>query len=164
MRSGDIPFKFSVTDLLAPVGRLANNPLGQHACRSGFSVQSLRLPELLNLFVQARAEETCERQLKRLSKIAVILIDDFGLASLSDAETLITIETHTAQQASMLEYLANRASSCTQEQTNRQVRAQLRLSVITFKHQSIVFSAPGFTVWLPPPYAAYFSRRAAKIP
>ena len=60
--------------------------LGQHACRAGFSVQYLRLPTLLNLFVQARAEGTYERLLKRLSKIAVILIDDFGLASLADRE------------------------------------------------------------------------------
>ena len=60
--------------------------LGQHACRAGFTVQYLRLPTLLNLFVQARAEGTYERLLKRLSKIAVILIDDFGLASLSDRE------------------------------------------------------------------------------
>ena len=41
---------------------------------------------LSNLFVQARAEGTYERLLKRLSKIAVILIDDFGLASLADRE------------------------------------------------------------------------------
>lgn len=60
--------------------------LGQHACRSGFSVQYLRLPTLLNLFVQARAEGTYDRLLKRLSKIAIILIDDFGLAPLSDRE------------------------------------------------------------------------------
>lgn len=60
--------------------------LGQHACRSGFCVQYLRLPALLNLFVQARAEGTYDRLLKRLAKTAVLIIDDFGLASLSDRE------------------------------------------------------------------------------
>jgi len=60
--------------------------LGQHACRSGFSVQYLRLPALLNHFVQARADGTYDRLLKRLAKIAVLIVDDFGLASLSDRE------------------------------------------------------------------------------
>lgn len=60
--------------------------LGQHACRSGFSAQYLRVPKLLNLFVQARAEGTYERFLKRLSKLSVLVLDDFGLGSLSDRE------------------------------------------------------------------------------
>jgi DNA replication protein DnaC len=61
--------------------------LGQHACRSGFSVQYLRLPALLNHFVQARAEGTYERLLKRLAKLSVLIIDDFGLAGgISDRE------------------------------------------------------------------------------
>jgi DNA replication protein DnaC len=60
--------------------------LGQHACRSGFSVQYLRLPALLNHFVQARAEGTYDRLLKRLAKISVLIVDDFGLGSLSDRE------------------------------------------------------------------------------
>ena len=36
--------------------------------------------------MQARAEGTYDRLLKRLAKIAIILIDDFGLAPLSDRE------------------------------------------------------------------------------
>ena len=60
--------------------------LGQHACRSGFSVQYLRLPALLNQFVQARAEGTYDRLLTRLAKLSVLVCDDFGLASLSDRE------------------------------------------------------------------------------
>jgi DNA replication protein DnaC len=67
--------------------------LGQHACRSGFTVQYLRLPALLNLFVQARAEGTNDRLLKRLSKLSVILLDDFGLGSLSDREKQDLLET-----------------------------------------------------------------------
>ena len=60
--------------------------LGQHACRSGFTVQYFRLPTLLNLFVQARAEGTYERLLKRLSKLSFIVLDDFGLSNLTDRE------------------------------------------------------------------------------
>jgi DNA replication protein DnaC len=60
--------------------------LGQHACRSGFTVQYLRLPALLSLFVQARAEGTYDRLLKRLGELCVMLIDDFGLGTLSERE------------------------------------------------------------------------------
>lgn len=60
--------------------------LGHNACRNGFSVQYLRLPTLLNQFVQARAQGTYERMLKRLAKLALLVIDDFGLATLNDLE------------------------------------------------------------------------------
>lgn len=59
---------------------------GQHACRSGFPVQYLRLPTLLTYFVQARAQGTYDRLLKRLAKTALIVLDDFGLASLSEPQ------------------------------------------------------------------------------
>jgi len=59
---------------------------GQHACRSGFSVQYLRLPALLAQFVQARAQGTYDRLLKRLAKLALLIVDDFGLASLNELE------------------------------------------------------------------------------
>jgi DNA replication protein DnaC len=60
--------------------------LGLNACRSGFSVQYARLPTLLAQFVQARAQGTYERLLKRLSKLALLVIDDFGLATLNELE------------------------------------------------------------------------------
>jgi DNA replication protein DnaC len=60
--------------------------LGQHACRSGFTVQYLRMSALLNQFVQARAEATYDRLLKRLAKLSVLILDDFGLAAMSDRE------------------------------------------------------------------------------
>lgn len=59
---------------------------GQHACRSGFSVHYLRLPTLLSQFVQARAQGIYDRLLKRLAKLSVLIVDDFGLASLTDRE------------------------------------------------------------------------------
>ena len=60
--------------------------LGHHACRSGFSVQYLRLPTLLAQFVQARAQGTYERLLKRLGKLSLLVVDVFGLATLTDIE------------------------------------------------------------------------------
>jgi DNA replication protein DnaC len=60
--------------------------LGLNACRSGLSVQYARLPTLLAQFVQARAQGTYDRLLKRLSKLALLVIDDFGLATLNELE------------------------------------------------------------------------------
>ena len=60
--------------------------LGLNACRSGLSVQYARLPTLLAQFVQARAQGTYERLLKRLAKLALLVIDDFGLATLNELE------------------------------------------------------------------------------
>lgn len=60
--------------------------LAQHACRSGFSAQYLRLPSLLTQFVQARAQGTYDRLLKRLAKLSLLVIDDFGLAALTELE------------------------------------------------------------------------------
>lgn len=60
--------------------------LGLNACRSGFTVQYLRLPSLLAQFVQARAQGTYDRLLKRLTRLSLIIIDDFGLAALNEPE------------------------------------------------------------------------------
>jgi hypothetical protein len=49
-------------------------------------VQYLRTPALLTLFVQARAQGTYDRLLKRFGKIALLIIDDFGLASLTEQQ------------------------------------------------------------------------------
>jgi len=60
--------------------------LGQHACRAGFAVQYLRVPTLLERFVQARAQGIYDRFLKSLAKLSVIVLDDFGLGALTDRE------------------------------------------------------------------------------
>jgi DNA replication protein DnaC len=60
--------------------------LGLNACRNGFSVQYVRLPALLAQFVQARAQGTYDRLLKRLAKLELLLVDDFGLATLNELE------------------------------------------------------------------------------
>ena len=60
--------------------------LGLNACRNGFTVQYLRLPTLLAQFVQARAQGTYDRWLKRLTKLSLLIVDDFGLATLNEPE------------------------------------------------------------------------------
>lgn len=67
--------------------------LGLNACRSGFTVQYLRLPSLLAQFVQARAQGTYDRLLKRLTKLSLIVCDDFGLAALNEPEKQDLLET-----------------------------------------------------------------------
>jgi DNA replication protein DnaC len=67
--------------------------LGEHACRHGHSVQYLRLPALLQQFVQARAQGTYAPLLKRLGKLSVLIIDDVGLSSLAEAQTQDLLET-----------------------------------------------------------------------
>lgn len=67
--------------------------LGEHACRHGHSVHYVRLPTLLQQFVQARAQGTYTQLLKRLGKFAVLIIDDVGLSSVSDAQTQDLLET-----------------------------------------------------------------------
>ena len=66
--------------------------LGNHACRQGFSVQYIRIPKLMFSFVQARAEGTYGNLLKRLAKTDVIILDDFGLAQLSETEKQDLVE------------------------------------------------------------------------
>ena len=66
--------------------------LGNHACRHGFTVQYIRIPKLMFAFVQARAEGTYGSLLKRLSKIACLILDDFGLAPLTEGEKQDLVE------------------------------------------------------------------------
>jgi DNA replication protein DnaC len=59
--------------------------LGQKACRSGHRVAYRRVPRLIDELALARAEGTCARLLARLSKIDVLVLDDWGLGSLKEA-------------------------------------------------------------------------------
>ena len=66
---------------------------GLNACRNGFTVQYVRLPALLAQFVQARAQGTYDRLLKRLAKLSLLVIDDFGLAAMNERERQDLLET-----------------------------------------------------------------------
>jgi DNA replication protein DnaC len=60
--------------------------LGQNACRRGHRVLYRRVPRLLDELALARSEGTCARLLARLSKIDVLVLDDWGLGSLKEAQ------------------------------------------------------------------------------
>lgn len=46
----------------------------------------LRMPKLLAIFLEARAQGTYDRLLKRLAKIALLILDDLGLGSLTEQQ------------------------------------------------------------------------------
>ena len=66
--------------------------LGNHACRQGLRVQYVRVPKLMFAFVQARAEGTYGTLMKRIAKTELLIIDDFGLAPLSEQEKQDLVE------------------------------------------------------------------------
>ena len=60
--------------------------LAQSACRHGFRALCVRTPRLLQRLAVARAEGTYSKELARLEKITVLVLDDFLLAPMSDVE------------------------------------------------------------------------------
>ena len=67
--------------------------LGHNACRAGWSAHYLRLPALLQQFVQARAQGTYAAILKRLGRFSVLVIDDLGLSGITQQEGQDLLET-----------------------------------------------------------------------
>jgi DNA replication protein DnaC len=57
--------------------------LGHQACRAGMSVIYVRAPRLLEMLALARAVGRYERQLKALSRVDLLILDDWGLVALS---------------------------------------------------------------------------------
>src|SRR5450755_2316373 len=60
--------------------------LAQKACRDGFSVLHKRTSELFRELAVALADGSIGRFLVRLSRIDILLLDDFAMAPLKDAE------------------------------------------------------------------------------
>jgi DNA replication protein DnaC len=60
--------------------------LAQGACRQGLRAFCIRTPRLLQRLAVARAEGTYSKELARLEKISVLVLDDFLLAPMSDVE------------------------------------------------------------------------------
>ena len=60
--------------------------LAQKACRDGFSVLHKRTSELFRELAVAHADGSIGRFLLRLSRIDILLLDDFAMAPLKDAE------------------------------------------------------------------------------
>ena len=60
--------------------------LAQKACRDGFSILHKRTSELFRELAVAHADGSIGRFLVRLSRIDILLLDDFAMAPLKDAE------------------------------------------------------------------------------
>lgn len=60
--------------------------LANSACRHGHSAHYIRLPRLLQEMNIARSDGSYGKQLIRLAKYAVLIIDDWGLSKLGDKE------------------------------------------------------------------------------
>ena len=58
--------------------------LGHQACREGYTVLYLRLPRLLQDLPLAKGDGRYPKLMASLAKIALLILDDWGLASLSD--------------------------------------------------------------------------------
>jgi DNA replication protein DnaC len=60
--------------------------LANQACREGYTARYIRLTRLLREMKQARLDGSDVRLLKALGKVNVLVIDDWGLAPIGDAE------------------------------------------------------------------------------
>ena len=60
--------------------------LAQKACREGYTVQYLRLPRLLEDLALAHADGRYPKLMTGLARTDVLVLDDWGLAPLSDAD------------------------------------------------------------------------------
>jgi len=59
---------------------------GQWACRNGFTVHYNRWPRMLGDILAARGEGGYLKYLQRLTRVGLLIIDDFGLNSLSETD------------------------------------------------------------------------------
>ena len=66
--------------------------LGQLACRLGFRVAYKRVPRLFEELGLAHADGTYVRLLTRLAKVDVLILDDWGLAPLTDQQRRDVLE------------------------------------------------------------------------
>ena len=60
--------------------------LGHNACLLGYSVRYYRLSRLMLALTQAKADATYHKQLQQLAKIQLLIIDDWGMETLNQAQ------------------------------------------------------------------------------
>lgn len=79
--------------------------LGQAACRRGHATRYFRLPLLLQELAMARADGSWLKLLDRLQRTELLVIDDYGLAALTDPERrdlLEVLEDRHARRATLV--------------------------------------------------------------
>lgn len=60
--------------------------LGHHACRSGHSVAFVKASQMFRRLAAARADHSWEEKVREYTKVDVLILDDFGLKSLTQAQ------------------------------------------------------------------------------
>lgn len=75
--------------------------LGNAACRFGFSTRYYRMPRLLSELAVARGDGTYPRLMNQLARTDLLVLDDWGLASLTDV-----------QGRDLLEVIDDRSQTC----------------------------------------------------
>src|SRR5262245_16373817 len=79
--------------------------LGHKACREGYTVLYLRLPRLLQELPLAKGDGRYPKLMASLAKTALLILDDWGLASLSDEnrrDVLALLEDRHGRSATMV--------------------------------------------------------------
>lgn len=66
--------------------------LGMEACKKGFTVKYVRLPELLEDLAIARGQGSFKKNVAQLKKYDLLIIDEWMLVSLSETETRDLLE------------------------------------------------------------------------
>jgi DNA replication protein DnaC len=69
-----------------------SSALGHHACTQGYKVMYFNLQKLLLKTKMARLEGTLHKLMDRISKIDLIIVDDFGLVNLDQQQRLDLME------------------------------------------------------------------------
>lgn len=66
--------------------------LGMEACKQGFTVKYVRLPELLEDLAIARGQGTFKKSISQFEKFSLLIIDEWMLVSLSETEARDLLE------------------------------------------------------------------------
>jgi DNA replication protein DnaC len=66
--------------------------LGHHACQHGYRVNYFIAQKLFALLRMSKADESYLRQIKRLEKQDLLIIDDFGMQPLDDLSRMMLLE------------------------------------------------------------------------
>jgi len=65
---------------------------GMEACKQFYSVRYIRLPDLLNEIIIAKAEGTYQKYIKGIKKTQLLIIDEWMLVSLTETESRDLLE------------------------------------------------------------------------
>jgi hypothetical protein len=74
--------------------------LGQHACRQGYRAIYRRLPRFFQELALARADGSYSTVLARLARVDVLILDDWGLAAVTDVQRQDLLEVMEDRDAS----------------------------------------------------------------